>query len=71
MMPPRATIAIEMAISTALVPQPAHALLAAEVEPRDYFEARKKWGNESIDAGFQILPDTLLRCQRFCGVGVD
>jgi DNA-binding MarR family transcriptional regulator len=27
--------------------------------------AKKKWGNEVFEAGYQIFPDVLLRCQRF------
>jgi hypothetical protein len=29
--------------------------------------ARKKWG-ESLDAGFQIIPDVLFRCQKILGL---
>jgi len=27
--------------------------------------ARKKWGNEVFESGYQMFPDVLLRCQRF------
>jgi hypothetical protein len=28
------------------------------------YDPRKKWGDECINAGYQILPDVLLKCQR-------
>src|SRR5258708_3593457 len=34
-----------------------------KADPR--YDPRKKWGDECLDAGFQILPDVLLKCQRF------
>jgi DNA-binding MarR family transcriptional regulator len=37
--------------------------LRGRLEPQ--INARKKWGNEVFEAGYQLLPDTLLRCQRF------
>ena len=30
--------------------------------------ARKKWGNEVFESGYQMFPDVLLRCQRFLGL---
>jgi hypothetical protein len=30
--------------------------------------ARKKWGDEVFDSGYQMFPDVLLRCQRFLNI---
>lgn len=40
-------------------------LTPISVEPDQRNNARKKWGDECIDSGYQIFPDILLRCQRF------
>lgn len=37
--------------------------LRARLDPET--NARKKWGDDVFNAGYQLLPDVLLRCQRF------
>lgn len=42
--------------------------LPARVSPSPEANARRKWGDDVFESGYQLVPDVLLRCQKFLGL---